>query len=449
MKTVLNYSKNYAKFYKKLKKNIFFYPKNINELISIIKNNKNSNKNFLCVGEEKSWHDTVLNSENYIIKLSKFKKKIQINRKKKFVSVSSNVKLNELINKLDKYNYVINNIPGYFDITIGGCVSNDVHGKDSFKNGTFANNIIELTVLLSNNKIVKCSKKNNYKIFSSVIGGLGLIGIIIDIKLKILQKARNYLTEQIKCSSYIKLIKYMFKNKNDYDYIVAWIDSYAKNEKLGRGIVYKSKSINTLSSPKKKFLIFNSKLIKLRNFLIRIIFKINLTSFLNFFFYFIHSKKNLIQSRNQIINPLSNNSFDFAKIIEPNSFLELQIIIPKKKLFLIKRFLELTQKLKIKGLLIGAKIHKKSFSYLSFSDDGISININCICSPLDKEKIKNFVKLYDFIYNNNLKVFLCKDFFLKKNQFLKIYPNSKKFLKLKEIVDKKKYFMSDFYRRIS
>ena len=54
-----------------------------------------------------------------------------------------------------------------------------MYGKDTFKFGNFGENIIELEVILASKKTIKCSKTKNTEIFKSIVGGLGLIGIII------------------------------------------------------------------------------------------------------------------------------------------------------------------------------------------------------------------------------------------------------------------------------
>ena len=89
------------------------------------------------------------------------------------------------MDKINKYEWSIYSIPGSLDVTIGGCIGNDVHGKDSFKFGNFGENVIEIEVILSDKKIIKCSKETNKEIFKAVIGGLGLIGIITKVKLKL------------------------------------------------------------------------------------------------------------------------------------------------------------------------------------------------------------------------------------------------------------------------
>ena len=99
----------------------------------------------MCIGNSKSWFDTISNRNGIILNLKKFDKQIKLNRSE-ILSVSSNVMLKEIYKFLNPLNLMLSNQPGYLDITVGGCISNNVHGKDSFKFGTFAENIIDTCI---------------------------------------------------------------------------------------------------------------------------------------------------------------------------------------------------------------------------------------------------------------------------------------------------------------
>ena len=119
------------------------------------------------------------------------------------------------MDKINQYGWSIYSIPGSLDVTIGGCIGNDVHGKDTFKFGNFGENVIEIEVILSDKKIIKCSREVNEEIFKSVIGGLGLIGIITKVKLKLKKINSFYEITNHVCNNYNEIIKELyFKREN-------------------------------------------------------------------------------------------------------------------------------------------------------------------------------------------------------------------------------------------
>ncbi|MDA7753019.1 KOW motif-containing protein [Candidatus Pelagibacter sp.] len=116
---------------------------------------------------------------------------------------------------------------------MGGCIGNDVHGKDSFRHGNFCENIIEIEILLANKKTIKCSKTKNSKIYKSVVGGLGLVGIILSAKFNLKKIVKTYKTEHFICANYKEIIKVIYSDNNSYDYINGWINIFSKKKNLG------------------------------------------------------------------------------------------------------------------------------------------------------------------------------------------------------------------------
>ena len=83
---------------------------------------------------------------------------------------------------------------------------------------------------------------------------------------------------------------------------------------------------------------------------------------------------------------------------------------------------------------VGIKMHKKNNNYLSFSDNGVTINADQIFKKKNfakkHEKIK---KLYDYVIKKKHKIYLCKDFLINNNDLKANYKDAKKFLSIKLI----------------
>ena len=428
------------------------YPKNKNQLIEIINFAKKKNKKILPVGAGLSWYDTIFNTNNIIIDLKRIKKKFIFNKSKGELVVSSGYKIYEIISKLNRYGWSLYSIPGGDNVSIGGCIGNDVHGKDSFKYGNFSQSIIEMEVILPNKKKIKCSTKKNKQIFKSVCGGLGLIGIITDVKLKLKPIHKFYESKTVACSNYKDLIANLYKDTDKYEYINGWVDIFAKNQDIGRSIIFKSKGI--INNKKKNNNINTSKIFNVvQKILFGFCVRNNLVKYINFLIYRIFKYKKVnINSYNDIMFPLSSYGVDIKKTIHPLSFFEIQIIIKKDNILNdLRDFILLCQKLKLSGFVVGIKRHKKNNNYLSFSENGISINVNQIFNSkkdFTAEK-KKLMQLHKYIIKKKHKIYLCKDSLFRKKDIYLNYPNFKNFLKVKKRYDVDNLFFSDFLKRIS
>ena len=430
------------------------YPINKTEILDIIDYANLNKKKILCIGSSLSWYDTILNTNNIIINLKKFEKTFDLNKETKILTVSASYKINEILDKLSCNNLSLYSIPGHLDVTIGGCVANDVHGKDTFKFGNFGNHILDIEIILPNKKIIICSDQLDKNLFLATIGGLGLTGVITKIRIKLKKISNFYETKSIMCSNYKELIKSLYDNKEIYDYVYGWVDIHSTKDSFGRGVIFKSKKKLDAVTLKKTLFSENKVLTYLKGLLFSFCIRKNLVKYLNFVFYFTHLiNKNKIQSYKNITSPLKDSGLDLKKIklCPPNSFYEIQVILKNENLIpSLYKFIKKCQDLKLQGSIVGIKMHKKNNAFISFSDNGISINVNHIFKQHDKESVAlKFKALHDFVIENNFKINIAKDFFFDKKSFEKNYDNSSEFFSTRKRIDEMNLFQSDFLTRIN
>ena len=448
------------KFTKKLSKNYTdygntitseYYPKNINDLKKILNFSKKSNFKVIPVGNRLSWYDTIQNSKNILLDFKKYKKKFKLLKNNTLV-LTPNFTVNEVTKKLGRHGLSLISVPGALQVSIGGCIGNDVHGKDSFRYGNFCENLIYIKIITPDSKIITVTK-NETDLFRSICGGLGLIGVIVEIKLKLKRVYEFYKKETIKCENYEKLIENIYKNNGNYENIFGWMDLYSKKKNLGRGVIFKLKKSN--KAKKDNFIlpkIFQNIIDKINTQIFSLAIKLNLVKFINFIYYnFLIKNKLESVDKKKFLYPLDDLKLDIKKLIYPNNFCEIQIIIEKKDLpEKMINFIQYTQKINLKGFLAGIKIHKKNNNYLSFAGNGLSLNINHIFNTKNKSQILHKMKmLHDYCIKNEFKIYLGKDFFINRKEILKIYKNSKKFFKTKNKIDPENLLVSDFYRRLN
>ena len=117
--------------------------------------------------------------------------------------------------------------PGGGDVSVGGAVSNNVHGKDSFKNGNFGKNIKSIKILKSDGTFNLF--ENNDEELNYIVSGIGLLGIITEVTLKLVKLTSNYVEHKNVIHKNIEeVIEYQELNHNKYDFAVSWIDCFAK-----------------------------------------------------------------------------------------------------------------------------------------------------------------------------------------------------------------------------
>ena len=111
-------------------------------------------------------------------------KEMQIDTINNILTIGSGALWEDAIIYLDKFNKSIAVMQAFSSFSIGGSISVNGHGwqKDL---PPISSSVISFTLLNHNGEILNCSRTENSELFSLVIGGYGLFGIILDVKLKV------------------------------------------------------------------------------------------------------------------------------------------------------------------------------------------------------------------------------------------------------------------------
>ena len=104
--------------------------------------------------------------------------------KNSIIEVEAGITLHKLYKFMLSKKLYLPILPGYSNITIGGCVAADVHGKNHVKDGTFINQVESLELFHPKEGFINLSRNENENLFKLTCGGFGLTGHIIKIRLK-------------------------------------------------------------------------------------------------------------------------------------------------------------------------------------------------------------------------------------------------------------------------
>lgn len=191
----------------------------------------------LAYGKGRSYGDCCLNSEGLLLDTSGLRRMINFDPATGRLTCESGVTLGEIIRVFLPRGWFPPVVPGTKNVTIGGAIANDIHGKNHHVAGTFGRYVHKIALSRSDQNQVVCSANENSDLFKATIGGMGLTGIIrwAEIQLKPINSALiDY--ENIKFHSLDEFFELTKESSEEYEYTVAWIDSTPPANQLGRGI---------------------------------------------------------------------------------------------------------------------------------------------------------------------------------------------------------------------
>ena len=159
-------------------------PKNIEDVEQSIEFAKNKKYKIAIQGGGNSYSDVFFNN-NLVVDTKNLNSIKSFDTEQGIITVEPGLRIGDLLEKIMPYNWTLVGLSGSVNDAIGGMLSTNVHGKDSWKNGNFDENVVSFKIMFADGSIKKIKKETEFELYNSVIGGLGLLGIILEITLQL------------------------------------------------------------------------------------------------------------------------------------------------------------------------------------------------------------------------------------------------------------------------
>jgi FAD/FMN-containing dehydrogenase len=181
---------------------------------------------YLPIGNLRSYGDVCLNESTVI--LSRSHREI-VEIKNGELHARAGATLSEILEVCIPQGYFLPVTPGTQYVTLAGAIAGDVHGKNHHISGNFGHHVTEINLLRSDGATHTLHPGD--PLFHATIAGMGLTGIILDAKIKLLPiKSSQIDVERTPFSNLEEFFQIENESKNSR-YTVAWIDTTSKNNR--------------------------------------------------------------------------------------------------------------------------------------------------------------------------------------------------------------------------
>jgi len=126
--------------------------------------------------------------------------------------------------------------PGTRQVSVGGAIAADVHGKNHHIAGSFASHVSEFELLLPSGERVTVTP--DQELFWATAGGMGLTGLVTraTVRLKKVGTSRVKV-DTVRTADIDETMAVLAEHDAKYGYTVAWSDSLATGSRLGRSVI--------------------------------------------------------------------------------------------------------------------------------------------------------------------------------------------------------------------
>lgn len=184
----------------------------------------------LPFGLGRSYGDSCLAASGQVFRLTGLGRYISVDWEKGVILAEAGVSLKELIALCLPQGWFPPVVPGTQNVTLGGCVANDVHGKNHHVRGTFGCHVRRFLLVRSDGSAKWCSGDENPDLFRATIGGLGLTGVITQVELQLLKVAGGDIdVTTTRFSGLTEFMALSAASASTHEYTVGWLDTFSKD----------------------------------------------------------------------------------------------------------------------------------------------------------------------------------------------------------------------------
>jgi len=397
----------------------------------------------LAFGNGRSYGDSCLNSEGQLVDTKDLNRFISFDRESGLVCVESGVSFATLLDTIVPQGWFLPVSPGTSEVSVGGAIANDVHGKNHHCDGTFGCFVESLTLLRSSGELLNCSNETNPELFQATIGGLGLTGIITTATIRLLKiNGTNMDVRTDEFHGLAAFAELSRQRKDDYRYTVAWIDCASGGDAFARGIFLSANHADTGERTQIK----KSKTLgipfSLPSWLLN---RYSIKLFNQFYFHrqARNSGKTLTQHYRSYFYPLDAIS-NWNRIYGSKGFYQYQFVVPLSEMDVLETILERIVESGMGSFLAVLKEFGQLSSpgMLSFPREGYCLALDFANRGKRTERL--ILELDKMVREAGGAAYPAKDRLMSTESFQSYFPMLDKF---KNHIDP--HFSSDFWRRVS
>ncbi len=405
----------------------------------------------LARGLGRSYGDAAQNAGGTVLDMTRLDRIHRVDADTGLVDVDAGISLDALMRRMLPFGLWVPVLPGTRQVTVGGAIAADVHGKNHHVAGSFGNHVRRLELLLADGTVHSLTPDDDE--FWATVGGMGLTGVILRATLALHPTESAYfVVDTERTADLDELMSRLSDGDEDYTYSVAWFDSVAAGSALGRAVITRGRSASRDQLPAKLRrdplafaaprlgtapAIFPSGLLN----------KLTVRAFNELWYRKAPARRTgEVQNITTFFHPLDVVG-EWNRIYGPRGFLQYQFVVPFGAEDTFRRCVQtISASGQVSFLNVLKRFGAANPGPLSFPMPGWTLAVDLPVRPgLDRL----CAALDELVLAAGGRVYLAKDSRVDPDTFARMYPRLDEWRKVRDALDPAGVFTSDFARRLA
>jgi decaprenylphospho-beta-D-ribofuranose 2-oxidase len=420
-------------------------------------------------GAGRGYGDIALNDGQALLDMSGMDRILDFDEDKAQITVEAGTRLIDIYQMVHHKLLMLPGSPTESHSSVAGAICANVNGKDAWRHGSIAHQVVRMRLLRADGELLVIDR--DHALFNAVVGGLGLLGIIVEATLQLQPIPSPYVEiNRIPTPNVDALLTTMARVEQTHDAAVVWVDAYARGAQVGRSVIHAARWVaKRQSAPRRRAILAAGykRLDEHRRFGLALHEKFGPVLSL-----MLHIQRPLVHFFNKLYYLMGEVLYRMDHFSNEELFLrfgfEASFTVPPAHLVCGPRgyTVQLTFPrsrsreaiIELMGICRSSpsppvttilRAHKKDDCLISFSEDGYSLNFEFHPKARNEAASRAAVdRLIDATVRYGGKVHLAKDQVLRPEQFYRVFPRYQELLDIKRQLDPQGLFTSDLARRI-
>ncbi len=188
-------------------------------------------------GLGRSYGDPAQNGGGLVIDMTALARIHDIDPGSGVVDVDAGVSLDALMRAVLPFGLWVPVLPGTRQVTVGGAIASDIHGKNHHSQGSFGNHVLSLDLLTADGSVRTLAPAGDEAdLFWATVGGMGLTGIVLRARIRMKRTETAYFIVDCERTRDLDETMRLLTDGSDegYEYSVAVPDTISTDARLGR-----------------------------------------------------------------------------------------------------------------------------------------------------------------------------------------------------------------------
>lgn len=188
-----------------------------------------------AIGNRRSYGDAPLNDGGPAVEMTRMDRLLSFDPDTGVLEAEAGITIAELLRVFAPRGWMPAVMPGTGFATLGGCIANDVHGKNHHNAGSFGQHVQAVT-LMTDTGPRTITPQGEAALFRATMGGLGQTGAILSARLQLAAiPGQRMSVRETRIPDFDSFLAAF--DSSEAEFTVGWIDATKRGKRLGRGIL--------------------------------------------------------------------------------------------------------------------------------------------------------------------------------------------------------------------